>query len=167
VPTDRPDGLLEVGHVARPHGIRGDVWVALSTDRTERVAPGARLWGAGRWWTVTSSSAAGDRWRVRFEGIADRAGAEALARTALYAEPIDDPDALWVHELIGAAVVEVGGTPRGRCVAVLANPAADLLELESGALVPITFVVSAGDGVITIDPPDGLFELFDLVGDGA
>ena len=39
------------------------------------------------------------------------------------------------------------------------NPAADLLELESGALVPASFVVSIADGVVTIDPPGGLFEL--------
>ena len=44
-------------------------------------------------------------------------------------------------------------------MAVIDNPAADLLELESGALVPVTFVVSAEHGVVTIDPPDGLFDL--------
>ena len=76
----------------------------------------------------------------------------------MYAEPIDDPDALWVHHLVGAAVVELDGTERGRCVAVIDNPAADLLELDSGALVPVTFVVGFDDGVVTIDPPEGLFE---------
>jgi 16S rRNA processing protein RimM len=79
----------------------------------------------------------------------------------LLAEPVDDPDALWVHDLIGCRVVEVDGTERGRCVAVVANPASDLLELDSTALVPVTFVVSCVDGVITIDPPAGLFELLD------
>jgi 16S rRNA processing protein RimM len=44
---------------------------------------------------------------------------------------------------------------------VLDNPAADLLELDSGALVPVTFVVSAAEGVVTIDPPEGLFDLAD------
>jgi 16S rRNA processing protein RimM len=45
---------------------------------------------------------------------------------------------------------------------VIENPASDILELESGALVPLTFVVSVAgigdDGLITIDPPDGLFD---------
>jgi 16S rRNA processing protein RimM len=45
------------------------------------------------------------------------------------------------------------------CVSVLANPAADLLELESGALVPSNFVVSNADGVIVVDAPEGLFDL--------
>jgi hypothetical protein len=43
-------------------------------------------------------------------------------------------------------------------VAVIDNPAHALLELDSGALVPVTFVVDNADGVITIDPPEGLFE---------
>ena len=56
-------------------------------------------------------------------------------------------------------VVEVDGTPRGVCVAVVENPAADLLELDSGALVPVVFVVEHDADRIVIDPPAGLFEL--------
>ena len=37
--TDR----LEVGRVHKAHGLKGDVSVSLTTDRLERVAPGARL----------------------------------------------------------------------------------------------------------------------------
>ena len=44
-------------------------------------------------------------------------------------------------------------------MSVIANPASDILELESGALVPTVFVVSNHDGVITVDVPDGLFDL--------
>jgi 16S rRNA processing protein RimM len=153
------DGLLEVGRIGRAHGVRGDVLVHLTTDRVERLTAGSRLKAGERWLTVTAASRANDRWRVHFEGVDDRSAAEALARVVLAAEPIDDPDTLWVHQLIGAEVVEVAGMSRGRCVAVIDNPAADLLELESGALVPVSFVVSFADGIITIDPPDGLFEL--------
>jgi 16S rRNA processing protein RimM len=153
------DGLLEVGRIGRAHGIRGDLFVDLVTDHTERVAVGTRLYTGKHWLLITASSPSNRRWRVHFEGIDDRNAAEALAGTRLSAEPLDDPDALWIHELIGAEVVEVDGTARGRCVSVIDNPAADLLELESGALVPVTFVVSSIDAVITVDVPDGLFEL--------
>lgn len=158
VGTDRPDGMLEVGRIARPHGVKGDVYVTLSTDRTERVAVGARLHGAIGWLTIERSAPAGDRWLVHFAEVPDRTAAERLANTPLHAAPIEDPDALWVHDLIGARVVETDGTDRGVCVAVVANPAADLLELETGALVPTTFVLGCADGVVTIDPPDGLFD---------
>ena len=153
------DGLLEVGRIGRAHGVRGDVFVTLTTDRVERLAIGSRLKAGDRWLTVTAASRSNDRWRVHFEGVDDRDSAEALSRTVLAAEPIEDPDALWVHQLIGAEVIEATGTARGRCVAVIDNPAADLLELESGALVPAAFVVSVAEGVVTIDPPEGLFEL--------
>jgi 16S rRNA processing protein RimM len=65
---------------------------------------------------------------------------------------------MWVHEMVGAEVVETTGVSRGRCTAVIANPAHDIIELDTGALVPVTFVVGMTDGVITIDPPEGLFD---------
>lgn len=160
-----PEGLLEVGKFGRAHGVRGDVFLDLTTDRPERAAVGSRLWARDRWYTIVTSNASGTRWRVHLEGVDDRTAAEALTGLTLHAEPIDDPDALWVHQLIGATVVDVDGTDRGRCVSVIDNPAADLLELESGALVPANFVTSADptdDGlVVTIDPPAGLFELYE------
>lgn len=99
------------------------------------------------------------RWLVHFEGVDDRTAAEAYVGRILQAEPLPPgDDELMVADLIGAQVVELDGTARGECVSVLANPAHDILELDSGALVPVTFVVSCADGVVTIDPPDGLFD---------
>lgn len=152
--------LLEVGRVGRPHGVRGDLFLGLTTDRrAERAAVGTRLLIAGVWYTVETSSRSGDRWRVHLSGVDTRDAAATLTGQAILAEPIVDPDALWVHRLIGARVVEVGGTERGVCAAVIDNPAADLLELDSGALVPVTFVTEFVDGIITIDVPEGLFDL--------
>lgn len=158
--TEPPDGLLEVGHIRRAHGLRGEVFVQLTSDADVRVEPGAQLVADGRTLTVeTSRIASTGRRVVKFDAIHDRTEAERWTNVTLYAAPLDDPDALWVHELIGARVREVDGTDRGVCVSVVANPAADLLELESGALVPANFVVANADGVITVDVPDGLFEL--------
>ena len=55
--------------------------------------------------------------------------------------------------------INIGGKQWGTCVAVVANPASDLLELDTGALVPSVFVVESTAETIVIDPPDGLFEL--------
>jgi 16S rRNA processing protein RimM len=157
---ERPAGLLEVGRIGRAHGVHGELYVDLTTDRDDRLAPGARLWARGGWLTVAASRAQPQpgRFLATFDGVADRTAAERLTNATVHAEPVDDPDALWVHELIGSSVVELDGTARGRCVAVVDNPAADLLELESGALVPVVFIVSAAAGVVTIDPPVGLFD---------
>jgi 16S rRNA processing protein RimM len=154
------DDLLEVGHIRRAHGLRGEVFVQLISDNDARLAPGAELLAGDETLVVeTSRVASNGRRVVKFAQIPDRTAAESYANRVLRALPLDDPDALWVHELIGARVVEVDGTDRGLCVSVLANPAADLLELESGALVPSNFVVSNADGVIVVDAPEGLFDL--------
>ena len=150
--------LLEVGRIGRAHGLKGEVMVDLITDRLDRVAVGTVLSTDRGNLVVAGSRPHQKRFIVAFEGVGDRAAAEALAGTVLRAESVDDPEALWVHELVGTLVVEVNGTERGVVRAVQANPAHDLLVLESGALVPIVFVVSCVDGVTLIDPPPGLFD---------
>ena len=97
--------LLEVGRVGRPHGVRGDVFLVLTTDRSERAAVGTRLSIDGRWYTIEQSSRSGDRWRVHLSGVDGRDQAQALTGRAMLAEPIDDPAELWIHQLIGAHVV--------------------------------------------------------------
>jgi len=154
-----PDGLLEVGYIRRPHGVKGDTYVDLVTDREDRLAVGSRLWARGAWRTITYSKRLPKRWLVHIEGFDDRTAIETLTNAPLHAERVQDAEALWVHELVGSRVVEAGGTERGTCVGVLANPAHDILELDTGALVPVVFVTSCLDGVTTIDPPDGLFDL--------
>ena len=47
----------------------------------------------------------------------------------------------------------------GTVTAVEANPAHDLLVLDGGALIPIVFVTGHEFGRLTVDVPDGLFEL--------
>jgi 16S rRNA processing protein RimM len=152
--------LLEVGRIARAHGVRGELIVELVTDRTERVAVGATLHveGGGPL-TVTASRPHKGKWIVTFEGVHDREGAEALQGTLLYADPLDDPAELWVHEVIGRRVVDVDGQLCGTVEAVQANPASDLLVLDSGALVPVRFVIEERDDALVIDVPDGLFDL--------
>ncbi len=136
--------------------------VALTSDRTERVQAGSRLFDGQQWLTVvTSRPLPQHKWMVLFEGLADRNDAERLAGRMLWGEPLADADALWVHELIGAHVVDQTGVDRGICTAVIDNPANDLLELDTGHLVPVTFVVSASSEVITVEAPEGLFDLLD------
>jgi 16S rRNA processing protein RimM len=152
--------LLEVGHIRRPHGLRGEVFVQLMDDIDERVKPGAEMLAGDKTLVVeTSRVAAKGRRVVKFVQIVDRTAAETYTNMPLHGAPIEDPAALWVHELIGGRVVELDGTHRGICVAVLANPAADILELDSGHLVPSNFVVTNIEGIVKVDTPDGLFDL--------
>jgi 16S rRNA processing protein RimM len=154
-----PPALLEIGTIAKPHGLGGEVVVNLVTNRTERLAEGSSFSTAsGRVLTVTSSRPFQKRWIVAFEDISDRTDAERLRGTALLAEPVSEPDALWVHELVGASVEDAHGTPLGTVASLVANPASDLLELDNGALVPLVFVVDQRPGRVVVDIPDGLIE---------
>ena len=148
-----------MGRITKPHGIRGEVAVTLTTDRTERVAPGAVLETKGGPLTVEASRPHQGHWLVAFVGVLTRNDAEALRGTVLLAERVDDPDQLWVHELIGARVIDVHGTELGTVESVEDNPAADLLVLGSGGLIPINFVVSFTDGTVVVDIPEGLLDL--------
>jgi 16S rRNA processing protein RimM len=151
--------LLEIGRITRAHGLRGEVVVHLITDRAERLAPGTVLASEHGDLTVAASRRHHDRWIVAFAGRATREQADELRGLVLRASALDDPAELWVHELVGARVVTEAGADVGTCVSVVANPAADLLELDGGALVPVTFVTGHAPGVVTIDPPEGLFDL--------
>ncbi len=142
--------------------MRGEVVVQLWTDHTQRLDPGTELASAqGTVRVVWSKPFGGDRFIVLFEGIADRTAAERLRGIELEAEPIDEPGTMWVHELVGAAVRDAFGTELGRIGAVEANPASDLLVLESGALIPLRFVThhDAAARMVEVDIPEGLLDL--------
>lgn len=151
--------LLEVGRISKPHGLAGEVVVDLVTDRTERLDPGTVLTTqTGHQLVVERSQPFVKRWIVAFEGISDREAADRLRGKSLLAEPLDDPQALWVDELVGSFTEDQHGRPLGKVVAILANPASDLLELEGGGLVPLVFVVEHGSKKVVVDIPEGLIE---------
>jgi 16S rRNA processing protein RimM len=155
--------FLEIGRVGRAHGLRGEVVVDMTSNVAARLAPGAELWADGRPHVVDTAHPHQRHWLVKFAGVEDRTAAEALRGailTAPHAPDPDEPDAFFVHELIGTEVRSATGEDRGTVVAVQDNPAADLLVLDSGDLVPLTFVDRVDDGVahLTADLPEGLFD---------
>jgi len=155
---------LVVGRIGRAHGLRGEVAVTFSSNRPERAAVGAVLYVDDRELLITASRPHQGRVLVIFEGVDDRTAAEALLGRELTAAPLGDEvelddDELWVHEVVGAEVQDRSGAMVGRVVAIEANPAHDLLVLDGGALVPMVFVVEQRDGVVVVDPPEGLFDL--------
>jgi 16S rRNA processing protein RimM len=111
---------------------------------------------------VASSLMVGDRYIVQFASVTDRVSAERLRGLELEAEPLDDtpPGTLWVHELVGALVRDASGTELGRVAAVEANPASDLMVLESGGLIPVRFVTAhdAAAQTVDVDIPEGLLD---------
>jgi 16S rRNA processing protein RimM len=151
--------LLDVGRVVKPHGLGGEVVVELWSDLAERLAAGAVLSTDGGELHVEASRPHQGRFLVRFAGITERSRAEELRDVVVRAPPLRVEGVLWVHELVGSAVVTPDGRSLGTVEAVEANPASDLLVLDGGGLVPLRFVTAFEPGVgVTVEVPEGLLE---------
>ncbi|MEU9241079.1 ribosome maturation factor RimM [Streptomyces sp. NPDC048385] len=177
---------LVVARIGRAHGIKGEVTVEVRTDEPElRLAPGAVLAtdpaSAGPL-TIETGRVHSGRLLLRFEGVKDRTGAEALRNTLLIAEidPEELPegeDEYYDHQLIDLDVVTEDGTEVGRITEISHLPSQDLFIVErpDGSEVMIPFV---GEIVTEIDleeqravvaPPPGLIDdqaVRDEVADG-
>ena len=151
--------MLEVGRIIKAHGLKGQVLVDLWTDRTERVAVGTELESDRGPLVVEASIAHQDRFIVTFDQIHTRDDAEAWRGVVLRAARVEDDGVIWIDELFGAQLYDQTGVLRGRVVEVEANPASDIMVLDSGALVPLTFVTHVEARVrVDAEVPEGLFE---------
>lgn len=167
--------LVIVGQVGRAHGIRGQVAVIPRTDDPDvRFVVGAVLATespARGPLTVTEARNHSGRLLLSFEGIEDRTAAEGLRGTMLLVPrgtrpALQDPDDFYDSDLIGLRAVDPAGAVLGVVSDVIHSPAADLLALDvDGREVLVPFVrqivpgVDIAAGTLTVDAPDGLFEL--------
>ena len=169
---------LVVGRVVKAHGVTGEVVVEVRTDDPDlRFAPGSSLrgrpsrGGPESRYVVESARDHSGRLLVRLNGVADRNSAESLRGTVFLVDsedlpPIEDPDEFYDHQLEGLQVVKTTGTAVGSVAEVLHTAAGELLSVRTGegeVLVPfvsaIVTSVSLADGIIEIDPPEGLLDL--------
>jgi len=154
---ERPS--LEIGRIIKAHGLKGQVLVDLWTDRDERLAVGTQLDSERGPLVVLAAHAHQQRFIVTFDLIVTREDADRWRGVVLSAPRIDDDDVIWIDQLFGAEVFDQSGVRRGVVVDVEANPASDILALDTGALVPLTFVTNVDANVrIDVDVPEGLFE---------
>jgi 16S rRNA processing protein RimM len=108
---------------------------------------------------VTHSQPHQQRHLVSFEEITTRDEADKWRGVVLSAPRLDIAGVIWIDELYGAEVVTTDGIVRGLVVAVEEYPASDMLILDTGALVPLTFATEVEPRTrIVIDAPEGLFE---------
>jgi 16S rRNA processing protein RimM len=171
---------LVVGRVVKAHGIGGEIVVDVRTDDPYgRFAPGRTLRARARDasendFVVESMREHGGRLLVRLRGIGSRDAADALRGSLFIVDsadlpPIEDPDEFYDHQLEGLTVRTLAGREVGTVAEVLHTAAGELLAVRpadgGGPEVLVPFVsamvtaVSLEDGVVEIDPPDGLLDL--------
>ena len=130
-----PD-LVPVGRVGRPHGLDGSFFVDDASEREETFARGATVYASGEPAKVVASKrGAGGRPVIRLDRRIERGAELTLPRASL--PPLPDTDEFYVFQLVGLAVEEEGGRLLGRVRDVLEYPANDVLELDSGASLPL------------------------------
>jgi 16S rRNA processing protein RimM len=167
---------LVVGRVIRPHGVRGEVVVAVHTDSpAERFVVGSVF--------ATDPATAGPlrvdevrphlgRMLITFEGFADRDVADHLRGVLLLVDSDeildpDDPDEFNDHQLVGLRAQTPDGEVLGEVIRVEHAPASDLLVLRlpdgRSGLVPfvraIVPEVDIAGGRVVVTAPEGLFDL--------
>jgi 16S rRNA processing protein RimM len=161
-------GLVCLGEVAGPHGVKGAVRVkSFTAAPADLVAYGplSDASGTRRFALVLIGESRGVL-IARIEGVDDRDAAEHLRGVRLHvprqALPTPEPDSYYHADLIGLRVVDRAGRAIGRVRAVLDLPAGAVIEIGkndggelllafSDATVP---TVDLDAGFMVVDPPE-------------
>jgi 16S rRNA processing protein RimM len=177
----RDPRFLVVGHLNKPHGTKGEVFVWPLTDHPESVyAPGVVLYTSDEDDGEHDDDAPPLRIRavrefrngylVSFEGVHGREGAEHLCGRYVVREidalpPLEEGEVFY-HQLLGMEVVTTEGKSLGEVAEVYELRPADLLEVRGpygSIMIPflshIVVDVDAAAGRMVIDPPEGLLDL--------
>jgi 16S rRNA processing protein RimM len=128
------DDLVSVGRVGRPHGLDGSFVVEDASEDPARFAPGAMLLAGGEPARVVESKHARGRPVIRLDRRVERGTPLEVLRAEL---PPPEPDSFYVFQLVGLDVVEEGGRELGRVTDVAPGVANDVLELDSGVMLPL------------------------------
>jgi 16S rRNA processing protein RimM len=146
-------GLVSVGRVGKPHGLDGSFFVERGSEEEERFAVGATLHVDGKPAKVLGSKRSRGRPVIRLDREAARGAELAVPKSEL---PPPEEGLYYEFQLVGLEVEEEGGRALGRVAAVQAGPANDVLELDSGLLLPLVAAcvreVDVGGGRILIAP---------------
>ena len=180
-------GLVAVAHVAKAHGIRGELSMDIYASSPLLFEKGRTLFvaapvagkgssgkGSGRPkpFEVTGCREHTGRLLLTLSGINDRTQAEALRGAEVFISEADlpPPDAgeEYLHRLIGSRVLLADGSEVGAFEAILDTPGqlTWVIRAKSGAEILFPAVpefilgLDAAAGLVRIDPPPGLIELY-------
>jgi 16S rRNA processing protein RimM len=128
------DELVRVGRVGKQHGLDGSFFVDHGSEDEGRFAVGATLHVDGRPAKVLGSKRSRGRPVIRLDREAARGAELAVPKSEL---PPPEEGTYYEFQLVGLGVEEEGGRALGRVEAVQPGPANDVLELDSGLLLPL------------------------------
>jgi len=163
------EARVEIGGVARAHGIRGEVVIVTHDPDSETLGLVEHVFVAGTKRKVLGARDTQRGWLVQLEGVPTRNDAEALRGAIVEVDRADlelDEDDVLLADLVGCKVLLPDGTPWGEVAAIDAGPGQDRLVIHDGGverLVPLVdaFVqkIDLDARTVTVDPPEGTPEI--------
>jgi 16S rRNA processing protein RimM len=160
---------LEIGVLARAHGVRGQLRVRLYDAGSTALEHVERVLVDGEERRVERAARERDGYLLKLAGVDDRDAAEALRGRALavFRDDVPPPgdDELYLADLVGCEVVDAAGEPLGTVAEVRPGGGQDLLVLARDGLEvlvpfvePIVVAVDLAARRIVCDPPEGLLD---------
>jgi 16S rRNA processing protein RimM len=131
--------VLAAGRVGRPHGLDGFFHVAECAPELLEVGTVVRV--AGRASEIVDRKGTDDKPIIRLSSTPDRSAVLAIRGEILLvarevAPPLEE-DEYWADDLVGCEVVVSDERVLGKVKRLLAMPSCEVLELDSGDLVPM------------------------------
>lgn len=164
-----PPARVALGRVSKPHGLKGEVVVTgtpLSADELRELSPlvGRDAAGNLRPLAIVATRPFLHQVLVRFEGVEDRAAAQALAGLDLEVDPARLPKLgrgeVYIYELLGLAVATDAGQALGRVHDVLRTGATPILVVwedvaPGGGRARERLLPMSPDILLEVDVPAG------------
>ncbi len=158
---------IEVGYVARPHGVAGELRVVTHDPGSETLSAVAEVYLNGERFDVAKARRVNGAYLLRLSGVNDRNRADELRGSTVAVDreavPLDEGEVL-LADVVGCRVVLTDETPWGEVARVDVGPQ-DRLIIHDGdieRMVPFVpeLVVSIDleQGVVVVDPPEGMPE---------
>ena len=153
--------MIHVATIVAAHGIKGEVKVKSFTDEPKSFASYGPLSSKdGRLFAIKSVRPQKDEFLCVLNNITDRNAAEALRGTELYVAreklPVLKDGEIYLSDVQGKQAV-ADGRNLGRITGFQNFGAGELMELESGMLVPVSCIAKVGD-TVTLNLPEGYLE---------
>jgi 16S rRNA processing protein RimM len=162
--------FIIAGKVIQPHGLKGWVKVAVTSENPLRFTPGSSLIveGTNRRLNIEETKPVPGCLHVKFSGVDDRDQAVMLKGRELWVTEEEvgppPPDTFWEHQLLGLRVETLQGEQLGLVDDILVTGSNDVLIVKGTREVLIPLMrdvvreVRLEEGVILIEPLPGLLD---------
>ena len=168
LPAMRGEARIEIGGVARAHGIRGEVVIVTHDPDSETLGSVTTIWIGGVERKITQARDTQRGWLIALEGITTRTEAEGLRGQQVEIDRDDlelDDDHVLLNDLVDCEVRLPDGKPWGTIDSIMMGQHQDILVIHDGEierLLPLVdeFVtqIDLDARVVTVSPPEDLPE---------